>query len=55
MLKKNLTPLYVTKISITRGLGKKLLHKQTYPYPLSKVKWSAPRLNSKNEFIINKQ
>ena len=48
MLEENLTPLFVSKNSITRGLGKnytqkiKILH----PYHHSKVKWSAPKLIS---------
>ena len=40
--KKNLTPWYVRKNSFIRGLGKKILPKPNYPYPPSKVKWSAP-------------
>lgn len=40
MLKKNLTPWYVT--SFSRGLEKKILPKPNYPYPPSKVKSSAP-------------
>ena len=40
MLKKNLTPWYVT--SFSRGLEKKNFPKPNYPYPPSKVKSSAP-------------
>ena len=33
MLRKNLTPLYVRKKFLTRGLGKKFLPKLNHPYP----------------------
>ena len=52
MLGKNLTP---EKILLPDFWEKKLLHKQNHPYSYSKVKWSAPKLNSKNKLIINKQ
>ena len=53
--KKSLHRCMSGQNSISRGLGEKILHNQNHPYPFSKVKWSVPNLNSKNELIINKQ
>ena len=47
MLGKNLTPLYYQRFE------EKILHRQNHPYPFSKVKRSAFKLNPKNELIIN--
>ena len=53
--KKNLTPLHVRKKFYYQRFEEKIITQTKTHIPLSKVKWSASKLNSKNELIINKQ